>query len=60
MEKVEIEEMADAHWKWLNGFMETLSSCGFDEETLEYVYKTAFVHGFKHGVESRAGTFERI
>ena len=33
------EELADEHWEWL-------------EELLEYLYKSAFIHGFKHGVKS--------
>lgn len=32
------EKLADEHWKWL-------------EKLLEYVYKTAFIHGYKHGVD---------
>jgi len=31
-------ELADEHWEWLG-------------KLLEYTYKTAFVHGYKHGKE---------
>ena len=32
------KNLADAHWAWLS-------------ELLEVLYKGAFIHGFKHGVE---------
>jgi len=32
------EILADEHWDWLG-------------KLLEYLYKSAFIHGFKHGAE---------
>ena len=34
------ERLADEHWAWLM-------------KLLEYVYKSAFIHGYKHGKEDR-------
>ena len=46
-----IEVIADQHWDWLHGFL-SLTSISFDEvRRLEYIYKTAFIHGAKHGQE---------
>lgn len=44
------EDLANEHWDWVEGFWESLP----DENkkylvTIEYLYKTAFIHGFKHG-----------
>ena len=33
------KELADEHWSWLG-------------PVLEKMYKDAFIHGYKHGVES--------
>jgi len=34
------KKLADEHWEWLS-------------KLLEYVYKTAFIHGYKHGQEDK-------
>ena len=45
------EELADEHWEWLNGLLESMGN--FRElRALQYVYKTSFIHGYKHGEES--------
>ena len=36
----EAKRLADEHWEWLGPL-------------LEYLYKGALIHGFKHGVESK-------
>lgn len=45
------EELANAHWAYVES---VLNAHGVDDETIEqcgFHYKTAMVHGFKHGVE---------
>ena len=47
-----IKELAEKHWEWLEPVLKLL---GVRERTLEimkYLYVTAFVHGYKHKVES--------
>jgi len=34
----EATSLADEHWDWLG-------------KLLEYLYKSAFIHGYKHGTE---------
>lgn len=46
---MDIKQLAENHWDWVQGFINTLDSFGFDEDTLKYIYETAFIHGFKHG-----------
>ena len=36
------KELANKHWEWVEGL----------HSHMEYLYKTAFEHGFKHGVQS--------
>jgi hypothetical protein len=44
------EKLANDHWEYVK---ETLIVHSAENiEIAEYHYKTAFVHGFKHGVES--------
>ncbi len=50
-----IKEIADLHWDWLNGFIEKLQIDHVPLEALEYVYKTAFLHGAKHQRELDEG-----
>ena len=45
----EIKKLADDHWKWVEGFISTMSDMDWEVSSLEYLYKTAFVHGYKHG-----------
>ena len=47
------ERLAEDHWEWINGVLNTLPVIPFNQETLEYVYTTAFVHGYKHGQEAK-------
>ena len=46
------EELANANWAYVES---VLNAHGVDDETIEqcgFHYKTAMVHGFKHGIES--------
>ena len=47
-EKSKCDELINAHWVWLEGFLNTIDDTSFTVETIEYIYKTAFVHGYKH------------
>lgn len=47
------QTLADAHWKYVS---EVLAHAGTDLHTIRVIgfhYKSAFVHGFKHGREDR-------
>ena len=52
MTQDKIEKVAQEHWKWIEGLWESLPDGGtFGLTTTKYLYKTAFMHGFKHGIE---------
>lgn len=45
----EVKKIADEHWKWIEGLWESMpDDTVFGLSATEYLYKTAFVHGFKH------------
>ena len=45
-------KIAEKHWKWIEGLWESLpGDSTFGISTTEYLYKTAFVHGYKHAVQ---------
>lgn len=46
-----IKELADAHWKYVESVLEQHGAGIYEMELCEFHYKTAFIHGFKHGVE---------
>jgi Holliday junction resolvase RusA-like endonuclease len=54
--ETETEKLAAAHWDFVGGLLETVTARrpvgGYSYDVVEYIFKTAFVHGFKHGVES--------
>ena len=54
MNKVELEKMANDHWSYVRGGViaheEVLSEDTIDK-IIGHHYKTAFIHGFKHGGE---------
>ena len=43
-----IKKLADEHWKWLEELLKTMNTQEYYLDTLEYIYKTAFIHGAKH------------
>ena len=47
------EELADEHWEWIEGLLGSLPYDLLDVGviTLEYLYKTAFIHGYKHAIK---------
>jgi hypothetical protein len=48
MTEKEVKTLADDHWKWLGGLLACLKDQNFTSITVEYLYKTAFIHGWKH------------
>lgn len=47
----DLDNKVDAHWEWTLGLLE---SCDVRDDTIsvaEYLYKTAFKHGWKHCIE---------
>ena len=47
----EVEQQAEAHWKYVESVLEA-HGVASEAEVIGFHYKTAFIHGFKHGVES--------
>ena len=41
------EKLADEHWEWIAG-LAAVYGTHEDMEAREYLYKTAFIHGYKH------------
>ena len=41
------EKLANEHWEWIAG-LAAVYGMHEDMETREYLYKTAFIHGYKH------------
>ena len=45
-----IENLAQQHWDWIEGLWESMpDNAVFGVSTTEYLYKSAFIHGYKHG-----------
>ena len=46
------KEEAYEHWKWTEGLLHAMDHYDQDVvEVMRYLYTTAMVHGYKHGVE---------
>ena len=49
----EIMKIAENHWVWIEGLFESMpDDTVFGISATEYLYKTAFVHGWKHASQS--------
>lgn len=46
------EQLAAAHWKYVEGLLELHRVDVGDIEIIGWHYRSAMVHGFKHGVEA--------
>jgi hypothetical protein len=46
------ETLAEAHWLYLESVLKVHFVLNEEIKIAEHHYKTAFIHGFKHGVES--------
>ena len=46
------KELADAHWFYIKSLLTEHGIPGPEIKRIEFHYTTAFIHGFKHGVES--------
>jgi len=55
---MDADELAEAHWGYIKNLLIVTAYTGepieYDQwiEQVEFHYKTAFIHGFKHGVEN--------
>lgn len=49
--KEEAKKLSEAHWKWVEGLLAATDKNQFHLDLVAYVYRTAFQHGFEHGVE---------
>jgi len=48
------QELAEEHWNYVENLLKAHKISKAEIGTIGFHYKTAFVHGFKHGVEWRA------
>ena len=53
--EIDAEDVAFAHWRYIEGVLQTHSIDPADIEMVGYHYRTAFVHGWKHADEARNG-----
>lgn len=44
-------KLAEDHWSYIKTVLDSHAVKGVEVEVAEFHYKTAFIHGFKHGVE---------
>lgn len=52
--QTEAQELSLAHWQYVNTLYEILNIKTLEQRNeLGFHYKTAFIHGFKHGVKSK-------
>ena len=47
----EFDEEAEAHWSYIKALLETHSEDADIIEKIGFHYRTAMVHGYKHGIE---------
>ncbi len=52
MAEIEPEKLAVAHWKYVRAMLEAHGIDKNDIEMCGFHYYSAFIHGYKHGVES--------
>ena len=45
------KELSEAHWKYLQDLLRTHEVEEVNIKTIGFHYKSAFVHGYGHGVE---------
>jgi len=43
------KRLAEDHWEWAEGLLNSIPEINVDIEAFEYIYITAFIHGYKHG-----------
>ena len=54
--KEELGKMAEEHWNWVNDLLKTLTpDTVLTVETVQYLYKTALIHGYGHAVVDFVG-----
>ena len=50
----EVMKLAEGHWEWVKGLLKSLpEEASPGSRTLEYLYKTAFLHGWKHSQKEK-------
>lgn len=54
MSKEEIKELAEHHWRFIEGLLVCLKGKSKEEiDLMKYLYIQAFIHGFKHGQDKK-------
>ena len=47
------EELAEEHWQWMKGLLQYWPNISPFLDMIAYLCRTVFLHGFKHGKESK-------
>jgi len=49
------ESLAQEHWEYVKGLIDHIGTAIQESQmqTFEFLYKTAFIHGYKHGSEDK-------
>ena len=45
------KQLASNHWNYIEKLLKTHVEDGYSISVISFHYQTAFIHGFKHGVE---------
>ena len=48
-----LEDLIDEHWAYIKALLKAHGESDDSIRVIEFHYKTAFTHGFKHGKESK-------
>jgi len=48
-----VNKLIDDHYNWLEGLLKAMDYETYNIDTIRYLYKTAMIHGYKHGYEDR-------
>ena len=46
-------KLAKNHWKWIKAMLDHTKETKCSIKTIGVYYKSAFIHGYKHGRESK-------
>jgi len=47
------KELAENHWEWVRGLLESLQTPEFIVDVIAFFYITAFEHGYKHAMQDK-------
>lgn len=60
MDNERAKELAEAHWEYVEGLLTAIGYSGNGILVAEYMYKTAFEHGWKHSLEGKEAALNNV